>query len=440
MWRRRIKLPGLSLPLTSGALAQNLTEPDPPPRRSNRKTILPEKSEHGGTLRGKPSGRDPVWTRKSGDAMAGEGFSQSEIPLDEKSLFEDDLEGVDELDSELASEERVMSRIPVGKIVAKSPHKAVRAREPIQSIRAPSVVSETDERERSEWELQGEAAWTGLHVGSLWWVLAGILCVGIVVVFLLQSFNNPVRSSSIDQPQRAVISDDISDVPIADFVIRAAEIMPMVTKVLEEAHSDRGPEVAGLLRGGKNSWEKRKAWEDRRPSSGGYYPRSQLQLNAATLMGNPYLMLMGLDKDYVAAVAYFTTDAEGSFKYDWEASEGYSELLPGEEDQLVSKDPQLMRGIVTPSTFYPPAFPELEFQCYVIHHRDAGNFIWAFARRGSEANKRMRGHFSLRLTELTRGRVTVRVQQGPEGARANQLELVEFVNSDWFVPQGRSGS
>lgn len=157
-------------------------------------------------------------------------------------------------------------------------------------------------------------------------------------------------------------------------------------------------------------------------------------------MGNPYLMLMGLDKDYVAAVAYFTTDAAGSFKYDWEASEGYSELLPGEEGQLVSKDPQLMRGIVTPSTFYPPAFPELEFQCYVIHHRDAGNFIWAFARRGSEANKRMRGHFSLRMTELTRGRVTVRVQQGPEGARANQLELVEFVNSDWFIPQGRSGS
>ena len=77
--------------------------------------------------------------------MAGEGFSQVEIPLDEKSLFEDDLEGVDELDSELASDEKVMSRIPVGEIVAKSPHEAVREREPIQSIRVPSVVTETDE-------------------------------------------------------------------------------------------------------------------------------------------------------------------------------------------------------------------------------------------------------------------------------------------------------
>ena len=60
--------------------------------------------------------------------------------------------------------------------------------------------------------------------------------------------------------------------------------------------------------------------------------------------------------------------------------------------------------------------------------------MWLFARRSSEANKRIVSNFSRRVTQGTLGRVTVRVRKGPEGARANQLELVEFVNSDWFVP------
>ena len=371
--------------------------------------------------------------------MSGEAFSQSKVPLDEKSLFETELDDLARTGSESASEDGSISSVLAGETAAKVPRWVARAGEPVQPNRLSSIASETDHGERSEWELQGEAAWTGLHAGSLWWVLAGILGVGVVVFFLVQSFDNPVRPTSIDEPQRAVISDDISNIPIADLVIRAAEIMPMASQVLGEAHSGRGLEEAQLLRGGKNSWEKRKLWAGRRPSSGGHYPVSQLQLNAATLMGHPYLILMGLDKDYVASVAYFTSEADGSLKYDWEASEGYSELLPGEVGQLRGNDPLLMRGIVTPSTFYPPAFPELEFQCYVIHHRDAGNFIWAFARRGSEANKRMRGHFSLRLTPSTMGRATVRVQKGPEGARANQLELVEFINSDWFVLMDHSG-
>ena len=33
----------------------------------------------------------------------------------------------------------------------------------------------------------------------------------------------------------------------------------------------------------------------------------------------------------------------------------------------------------------------------------------------------------------TRGRVTVKVRRGPDEARANQLELVDFLNSDWMM-------
>ncbi len=93
-----------------------------------------------------------------------------------------------------------------------------------------------------------------------------------------------------------------------------------------------------------------------------------------------------------------------------------------------------MRGVILPSNFYTPIFPEEEYQCYTVHHRDPGEFVWAFARRSSEANKRAMGHFGNQAVKATQGRATIRVRKGPEGARLNQLELVEFVNSDWFIP------
>ena len=146
--------------------------------------------------------------------------------------------------------------------------------------------------------------------------------------------------------------------------------------------------------------------------------------------------MAGLDKEHLESVAYFVSD-NGEFKFDWEASEGYSELLPGEEEKLSDNEPKLMRAIVRPSTFYTPQFPEEKFQSYMLHHRDPGQFVWAFALRSSEANTKLRSFFDIALRSLpsTRFRVTVRVRKGPEGARANQLEIVEYLHPDWFTPE-----
>jgi len=282
---------------------------------------------------------------------------------------------------------------------------------------------------------QEEDAWVGGQAMSLWWVLAGVFCIGIIWFFLSRTFNTPVNPQSLAEPERFEMSEDLSDVPIADFVARSAEILPLITETMDKASSVEGAELASLIRGGEASAALRRDWLARKAVPARHHPVSQRQLHAASSSGSAYLILAGLDKEYLDSVAYFVSE-EGEFKLDWEASEGYSEYLPGEEGQLIDDKPRLMRAIVRASTFYTPQFPEERFQSYMLHHRDPGQFVWAFALRSSEANTKIRGYFDsvARALPNTRYRVTVRVRKGPEGARANQLEIVDYLHPDWFTP------
>jgi len=282
-------------------------------------------------------------------------------------------------------------------------------------------------------EAKQEADWMGGQVMSLWWVLAGALCIVVLLVFLSGSFNTPVNPTSLEEPNRMTMNEDLSDDPLAEFVAPDSEILPELEDLLEKVNSAEGPELVKFIRGGEESRLRRVAWLERKPVPARHYPFRRRQLRAASSGKYAYLLVVGLDPDYLEAVAYFAKEGD-SFRYDWEASEGYSEILPGETDQLASEESKLMRCIAMPSNFYTPSFLEEEFQGYTLHHSDPGEFVWAFARRSSEGNKKIMSHFSGRVFMATVGRVTVRVRKGPEGAPSNQVEIVEFVHSDWFTP------
>jgi len=273
----------------------------------------------------------------------------------------------------------------------------------------------------------------GSQVMSLWWVLAGAICIVVLCVFLSGSFNNPVNPTSLEVPDRLTMNEDMSDVAIAEFVARADEILPEIGDLLEKVNSVEGPELAKFIRGGEESRLRRLAWLEREPVPSRHRPLTKRQLHAASVKKDAYLIMVGQDLDWLQAVAYFTKE-DDSFKYDWEASEGYSEILPGETDQLVGEESKLMRCIILPSNFYTPIFPEEEFQGFTLHHSDPGVFVWAFARRSSEGNKQIMSHFSGVAFPGTAGRIAIRVRKGPEGARSNQVEIVEFVHGDWFSP------
>lgn len=444
--RTRFRLLGDSSPVVSMPVDQPSPSTDPPQRPGKRKSVLPEPDQSPGSLQR----RIPVWnaarhlrTKRSAPELGlpADEESTEEDQIDEETLFE---EGLGDLDDPLGELSEPGQAAPI--VLAGDPASYNNPQRDGELWR--SSASTLDHRPDPESgdgghprvEPQGEAAWAGRQTVSLWWVLAGAVCIGIVWIFLSRSFDNPVNPTELSEPERLWMNEDMGDVAIADFVARTSELLPAAEQMLEKVNSEEGPELVPLLRGGEESWRRRQSWLNRRPSSGGYYPVTKRQLYAATSKGHPYLIMVGLDKNYAEAVAYFISGDDGTFKYDWEASEGYSELLPGEVDQHTGDGPKLIRGIVLPSSFYPPKFSEEDFQCYTLHHRDRGEFVWLFARRGSEANKRIVSNFSRRVTQGTLGRVTVRVRKGPEGSRANQLELVEFVNPDWFVPLGNPGS
>ena len=413
---------------------------DPPQRPGKKKSVIPEPGQSPGSLQR----RIPVWNaarhmrRKRSlpeSDLSSDTESAGEEAIDEETLFE---EGLGDLDDPFELSESSQSVPPVlagGPASYNTQRSDEHRRSPVSTLeRRPDSDPGPRAAGDSRLEPQGEAAWARRQTVSLWWVLAGAVCIGIVWIFLSHSFDNPIDPAELREPKRLWMNEDVGEDGIAEFVARTSQVLPVVEQVLEKVNSAEGPDLIPLLRGGEESLRTRQMWLDRQPSSKGHYPRTERQLYAAVSKGHPYLIMVGLDESYAEAVAYFTSEADGTFKYDWEASEGYSELLPGEVDQHTGDGVKLIRGIVLPSSFYPPKFPEEDFQCYTLHHRDRGEFMWLFALRGSEANKRVVSNFSRRVTQGTLGRVTVRVRKGPEGSRANQLELVEFVNSDWFVP------
>ncbi|MCP4732320.1 MAG: hypothetical protein GY872_19825 [Roseibacillus sp.] len=430
-----------------------LPPPTGPPEDSGpRKSALPQPDESSGKLQR----HVPMWdaarrlrdkkSSRKGDLPSGDD------PLSEKELFDEELEDLNLSGAKPeASGRAVSSSSPIGPAKIKPEPRVLGAQGsrggstppdgsapddlPVsaRSVSVPRRIPESGLQRHYRGEAKQEADWMGSQVLSLWWVLAGALCIVVLWVFLSGSFNIPVKPTLLEEPERLTMNDDLSDVPIADFVARADEILPEVADLLEKVNSAEGPELAKLIRGGEESRLRRLAWLEREPVPTRHHPLTTRQLHAASARKHAYLIMVGQDLEWLRAVAYFTKEGD-SFKYDWEASEGYSEILPSETDQLTGEESKLMRCIILPSNFYTPGFPEEEFQGYTLHHSDPGEFVWAFALRSSEGNKGIVSHFSGPVFQGTEGRVTIRVRKGPEGARSNQVEIVEFVHGDWFTP------
>lgn len=314
------------------------------------------------------------------------------------------------------------------------------AAEAVAVASATSVRSEAASRPRSDarhQEQEEEEAWAGTDNASLWWVLAGLVCIGVIAIFMAQFFNADSQGEQITGPKRTEVVVDGKPTPISDFVERSAELLPVLQGMLDQvvAADQAGDDakLAELLRGGEEGVALRKKWRARQPPIARHHPVHDRQLHAAAIGDSGYLVLAGRNAEHLSAIAYFVQE-DGEYKFDWAASEGYSELLPTEADGLNDNEPRLIRGVINGSILYTPQFPEEKYRCYTIHHQDPNKYLWAFAERKSELDYKLL--MSFRAPDLggTKGRVTLKVRKGPEGARPNQVEIVEFLQTDWVLP------
>lgn len=226
------------------------------------------------------------------------------------------------------------------------------------------------------------------------------------------------------------------NLPISDFVARSAELLPELREVL--IRSESGDGGAELLRGGEASLRRRDAWRERYPQPAPFREEGLHEIHASGTNRFAYIMMTGEREDYSYLEAYFVKEGD-HMRLDWEATEGYSEVLPDEVEVLKDGKPRLMRAVVTLSNFYTDVYPEEHYRCYTLHHDDPGEWLWAYADRAGEADVRLLTHMAGRDPLGRTRKVAVMITKKVAGSRANQVEIGEVLFGGWIAPPGLDG-
>lgn len=309
----------------------------------------------------------------------------------------------------------------------------------------PEAAPGVERRRRRTVKFDQEAQWEGREWSSLWWLGAGFLCllmVGVSVFLVVGRGGGETRARTSGgglKPGRAapdVIDIPYEDLPIADFVARSAELLPKVRSVLMRSESGEGG--SELLRGGEASLRRRNAWRERCPQPAPFREEGLHEIHASGNNRFAYLVLTGEREDFSFVEAYFVKD-EDRMLFDWEATEGYSEVLPAEVEVLEDGTPRMMRAVIGLSSFYTDVYPEETYRCYTLHHDDPGEWLWAYADRSSEVDVRLLTHMASRDPLGRSRRVTVRIAKRVGGSRANQVEIQEMLFGGWIAPPAGNG-
>jgi hypothetical protein len=147
--------------------------------------------------------------------------------------------------------------------------------------------------------------------------------------------------------------------------------------------------------------------------------------------------------DHSPGTIFFLKEGD-RYVIDWEATVGFSELLPGEVAKLPDCEPRLMRAVLVEAVFYQTGgYTEDDFLCVTLHHRDQNEFLWAYAPMGSNAERVISNYLAEKSVEIRERAVTLKVRKGTASAQPNQVEIVEFQHWGWVAPNGawlRQGS
>jgi len=297
-------------------------------------------------------------------------------------------------------------------------------------------------RRRHKPKMDQEAEWQGGGRSSLWWLGGGLLCVLLVTisVFVMLRRGGAVDSEPARQPGRALEADPetkpYESLPIAEFVARSAELLPVVRDVLMRAESIDGQDdedklAAELLRGGVDSFRRRQKWRERYPAPAPFREDGLHEIHASGTANFAYVIMTGEREDFERLTAYFVKE-DGRMLLDWEATEGYSEVLIDEVEVLKDGSPRMMRGVISLSNFYTDVYPENEFRCYTLHHDDPTKWLWAYAELNGEVDFRLLTHMQTRDPLGRAQRVAVKITKQREGSRANQVEISEMLFGGWI--------
>ncbi len=121
---------------------------------------------------------------------------------------------------------------------------------------------------------------------------------------------------------------------------------------------------------------------------------------------------------------------------DWEASTArgtatFGELGRGEGDG------SLIRAVIARADHYTFAFPEREYQSYLLASMDSNQVTWGYTRRGGEADEEIGKLFrrgAILSAVQNDYRVCLRLERGSADSLPNQWLIGELLHIDWVQP------
>jgi hypothetical protein len=151
--------------------------------------------------------------------------------------------------------------------------------------------------------------------------------------------------------------------------------------------------------------------------------------------GQPHGIYTGNLPDGSPFAAWFSLEKD-RLLLDWKATTAYgtarfSELATG------TGDTREIRGRLLPGRYYTAAWPEADYQSYLLASPDGKESVWCYAPRESAVQSaiihRVTGGEIIRDT-LAFVCVTIHLARGPEGSLPNQWQIQDVLRFHWISP------
>ena len=150
----------------------------------------------------------------------------------------------------------------------------------------------------------------------------------------------------------------------------------------------------------------------------------------------PFMVLWGLRTDFSPFRAYFIRE-NGHLRIDWEATEMVSGIPIGKLRKTAPEHPVLVRGLLKQAPFYTASLPEDRYQSYLIENPVTHEFLWGYAERNSETERKLQAGLAFRTAFLEHKetqRVIVNLTLPERRQTASQFLITEMLHIEWILP------
>ncbi len=371
----------------------------------------------------------------------------------------------------IAPEPRVVSVRPEKPVPEAAPEQGVerlerevnpgKERIKVDQAKFEELKERPDEAERQEEE------W-GRGITPGWWVSIAGVCAAVILLggLAIESWLDGDEVQEVTQVPAGGGGDDLhAGSPEKWFHDRAGTIGADANAVLSAF-------MAAADDGERSKWVRQPDAYLKRPKQGEVMiaPRLDEAGDQSWMIDHTdntaFLILDGMDADFMPFHAYFTRDGE-LLKLDWQATTAWSEVSLStmknklkDQQALISRltraaretqaesapvlpaplytEPVLVRCMLRRrDEFYAGPYNDREHSAFMLLSPDKAHYLWAYTVRDSALDLELRrlldhGRFVVSLKKDVR--VTVRIRRNQKDALPSQLELVEMVHPEWVTP------